>query len=335
MRKLVPDTLFARLFLLLFVVLTVSHFLGAVIFSNLDYPHSPAPGHAQPSQFSRYFWNVVRLAAAALAAWIAARWLSQPIRRMAQAANELGVNLDSPPLDESRGSVEVQQASVVFNRMQARLRQQLAERNRFLAAVSHDLRTPLTRLKLRAEKIEPAHLKAEIRADVDEMTAMIDATLDYLRGNAQPETTRLLDISALLHSMAEDAAESGISMSVSGNAQPVAAQPSALRRCLNNLIDNAVRYGNRAEITLHDTRERLIIAIQDTGPGLPADQLETVFSPFYRLETSRSRHTGGIGLGLSIARDIARQHGGDITLRNAPEGGLIAELTLPRARLAA
>lgn len=332
MRKLIPDTLFVRLFLLLFAVLTLSHFLGAAIFSSLEHARGPDFGRASPEPFFRHFWNVVRLAAAALAAWIAARWLSLPIRRMAQAANELGVNLDSPPLDESRGSVEVQQASIVFNQMQARLRQQIAERNRFLAAVSHDLRTPLTRLKLRAEKVEPANLKAEIRADVDEMTAMIDAALDYLRGNAQPETTRLLDISALLHSMAEDAAEGGITISVAGDAQPVMAQPSALRRCLNNLIDNAVRYGNRAEVSLLDTRKQLTIAIQDTGPGLPEDQLETVFSPFYRLETSRSRHTGGIGLGLSIARDIARQHGGNIILRNASGGGLIAELTLPRTQ---
>ncbi len=328
MKNLIPDTLFLRLFLLMFIMLTASHYIGVAV---LDHSRTIDPNnHLQPRQSSGYFWFAVRLMATALTAWIAARWLSLPIKRMAQAASELGENLDSPPLDATRGPSEVRQASIVFNQMQARLQQQIAERNRFLAAVSHDLRTPLTRLKLRAEKVGIQDLKSDIHGDIDEMTAMIDATLGYLRGDGQLEVACLLDISALVHSMAEDAEDRKDTVTVTGIVQPILAQPLALRRCLNNLIENAIRYGNCAYITLNDAGDKLIISIHDTGQGIPDDQLEAVFAPFYRIEASRSRHTGGVGLGLSIARDIAQKHGGGLTLRNAPEGGLVAALELPK-----
>ena len=331
MRRLIPDTIFSRLFLLLFVMLSVSHFVGMEVFSSFGHSHTVDPNHLRPHPF-RLSGFIVRLSGIALTAWIAARWLSRPIKRMAQAASELGENLDHPPLDETCGPSEVRQASIVFNQMQARLKQQIAERNRFLAAVSHDLRTPLTRLKLRAEKVGIQDLKSDIRGDVDEMTAMIDAALDYLRGDGQPEASCLLDISALVHSLAEDAEDRKDTVTVTGNAQPIQAQPLALRRCLNNLIENAIRYGNRADIILDDSGDKLIISIHDAGQGIPEDQLETVFAPFYRLDASRSRHTGGVGLGLSIARDIAQKHGGSLTLKNAPEGGLVATLALPKRR---
>ena len=330
MKKSIPDTLFLRLFILLFVTLALSHFIGIAVFSNLDHARTIGPDHLQPHHPFRFFGFIMRLSGIALTAWIAARWLSRPIKRMAQAASELGENLDCPPLDETCGPSEVRQASIVFNQMQARLKQQIAERNRFLAAVSHDLRTPLTRLKLRAEKIDAPNLKSDIRGDIDEMTAMIDAALDYLRGDVQPEAACLLDISALVHSLAEDAGDRKDTVTVAGDVQPILAQPLALRRCLNNLIENAIRYGNRADIVLDDSGDKLIIAIHDTGQGIPEDQLEAVFAPFYRLEASRSRHTGGVGLGLSIARDIAKKHGGNLTLKNAPEGGLVAMLVLPK-----
>jgi signal transduction histidine kinase len=314
MKRLIPDTLFSRLFLLLFVTLTVSHFVGMAVFFNYEHTHS-VPLHSRPPEF-RFIEFLVRLSGIALTAWIAARWLTHPIKRMAQAARELGKNLDCPPLDEKRGPDEVRQASIVFNQMEERIRQQMNERSFFLAAVSHDLRTPLTRLKLRAEKIEPEELKLDIRRDVDEMAAMIDATLDYLRGDGQPEALCLMDVAALVHSLAENAEERGEIVTVSGNIQPAMVQPQALRRCLENLIENALRYGGRADITLDDSGDKLVISIRDAGQGIPEDQLEAVFAPFYRLDASRSRHTGGIGLGLSIARDIARK--------------LIALLTLPK-----
>lgn len=328
MKKLLPDTLFFRLFLLLFVTLTLSHFVGMAVFFNFSHTHPMAP-NLRPPEF-RLIEFIVRLSGMALAAWIAARWLSQPIKKLAQAASELGENLDHPPLDEMRGPSEVRQASVVFNQMQARIRQQVKERSRFLAAVSHDLRTPLTRLKLRAEKVDSQELQSDIRTDIDEMVAMIDATLDYLRGDGQPEVMCLMDVTALVQSMAENAVEQGEAVTVSGRAQPILVQPLALRRCLNNLIENALRYGNRADITLDDSGDDLAIFIRDAGPGISEEQLEAVFAPFYRLDASRSRHTGGVGLGLSIARDIIQKQGGSLTLQNVPTGGLVALLTLPK-----
>jgi protein-histidine pros-kinase len=249
---------------------------------------------------------------------------------MASAAEKLGNDLNSPPVDDASGPTEVRQASKVFNQMQMRLKQQMDDRNRFLAAVSHDLRTPLTRLKLRAENIDKPELKSDVQRDINEMSSIINTTLDYLRGDTQPEASCLLDIGALVHSMAEDANEQCNVVTVTGTARPIRLQPLSIRRCLNNLLDNALRYGERASISISENDSEVVIAIQDAGAGIPEDKLEAVFSPFYRLEDSRSRHTGGIGLGLSIARDMARKQGGNITLRNAPEGGLIATLVLPK-----
>jgi signal transduction histidine kinase len=333
MRKLIPDTLFARLFLLLFAMLTASHFIGTAVFFNSFHTHSAQPPHLRPwHEEFRLLEFMLRLCGIALTAWIAARWLSHPIKRMAQAAGELGKNLDNPSLDETSGPSEVRQASVVFNQMQAHIKQQIAERDRFLAAVSHDLRTPLTRLKLRVEKLDAPDMQADIRRDIDEMAAMIDATLDYLRGDGQPEPRCLLDVSALVHSLAENATERGEIVTVSGSAKPIMVQSMALQRCLNNLIENAIRYGNRADVHLDDSADMLIISVHDAGQGIPEEQLEAVFAPFHRLEESRSRHTGGVGLGLSIARDIAQKLGGDLSLKNAPGGGLIATLRLPKQR---
>jgi len=313
----------------MFVTLTLSHFVGMEVFSSFDHRHNFDPNHIRfhPARILGFF---LRLSGIALTAWIAARWLCRPIDKLAQAASELGESLESTPLDVTCGPVEIRQASAVFNQMQARLKQQLDERNRFLAAVSHDLRTPITRLKLRAVKIEAADLQEDIQRDINEMTVMIDATLDYLRGDGKPEEPCYLDISALVHSLAEDAGERGGMVTVSGLIKPAMVPPMALQRCLNNLIENALRYGGRADIGLDDSGDQLIISIRDAGAGIPEDQLEAVFAPFYRLDQSRSRHTGGVGLGLSIARDLAQKMAGNLSLKNAPEGGLIATLELPK-----
>ncbi|MGA7748819.1 MAG: ATP-binding protein, partial [Gallionella sp.] len=308
----VPDSLFVRLFLLLFFILSLSHFAGREIFLYLGLEQAVPETRVQHLQFPHHnsFGLVsffARLAAIALAALVAARWLSNPIKRMARAADELGKNLNSPAISETSGPFEVRKASKVFNQMQARLKQQMEDRNHFLAAVSHDLRTPLTRLKLRAEKIEQQELKSDVQNDINEMAEIIDTTLDYLRGGELPEAACLLDIGALVHSLAEDAKERGDVIAVSGNACPIRLQPLAIRRCLNNLIENALRYGESAVIVIRETDDKVEITIRDAGPGIPDDKLETVFTPFYRLDTSRSRHTGGIGLGLSIAKDMAKK----------------------------
>lgn len=328
MKRIFADTLFTRLFLLLFVTLTISNFIGITIFTRLEHLPDPNQLHAPPT--SRFFWLLLRLVGSALTAWIAARWLSLPIKRMADAAQELGDNLQRAPLAENCGPLEVRQASVVFNQMQAHLQQQIAERSGFLAAISHDLRTPLTRLKLRAEKINVPELQTDIRRDLDEMTRMIDETLNYLREDNHAEAYQLLDVTALVNSIAEDMAEMGYTVTVDGQALPVMAQPLALRRCLGNLIENAVHYGNQAHISLHDSPVKLLIEVLDAGAGIPENQLETVFTPFYRVEDSRNRHTGGAGLGLSIAREIALKHHGQLSLQNIRDGGLKATLELPR-----
>jgi protein-histidine pros-kinase len=327
MKISIPDSLFTRLFLLLFVILSVSFFAGREILVSLgvDQPPPPPPHHP-----FRLYAFLTRLAAVGLTSWIAARWLTYPIKRMANAADKLGKNLNSPLIDEASGPFEVRQASKVFNQMQARLKQQIEERTRFLAAVSHDLRTPLTRLTLRAEKIDQHELKSDVQNDINEMASIIDTTLDYLRGDAQPEATCLFDIGALVHSLAEDVSESGNVITVTGKVHPIRLQPVAIQRCLNNLLENALRYGESATIAMDETDDEVVIAIRDAGPGIPEEKLEAVFDPFYRLDSSRSRHSGGVGLGLSIARDMARKQGGDVTLENAPGGGLVATLILPK-----
>lgn len=272
----------------------------------------------------------VRLAVLLAAAWWAARWLAQPIHRLASAAQELGRNLDRPPLPED-GPAECRDASRVFNQMQERLRQQLADRDGFVAAVSHDLRTPLTRLRLRAESLTDPQDQQRFGRDIAEMDAMITATLDYLRGVAHAEPMALVDVAALAHSLADDHQDMGHDVAVRGHAAPLPVQAGALRRCLDNLVGNAVRYGGAAELALHDGPEQLRITVRDHGPGLPDAELARVMAPFYRVEASRNRDSGGVGLGLTIAQDIVRRHGGQLRLSNAPEGGLLAEVLLPRS----
>jgi protein-histidine pros-kinase len=276
----------------------------------------------------------VRLAALLLAAWIGARWLAEPIRRLVRGARALGDNIEGPPLPVD-GTTECREASQVFNEMQGRIRQQLADRDRFVAAVSHDLRTPLTRLRLRAESLESEPLQRQFRQDIAEMDEMIRTTLDYLSGNANAEPEVPLDVASLIGSMAEDLRDMGQSVEVQGTAAPLPAQVSALKRCIANLVENAVRYGGSAEVSLHDTPGQLRIDVADRGPGLPEEELSKVLAPFYRVESSRNRNHGGVGLGLSIAHDIARRHGGQLLLRNREQGGLVASLVLPRAAVTA
>jgi signal transduction histidine kinase len=329
MKFSIPNSLFVRFFILLFVILSISFFASREIFFLLGL-EQPAPSAANPRNSILLNDMLILMAAVGITAWVAAIWLSKPIKRLAEAAEELGKNLNSAYINETSGPSEVRQASRVFNQMQSRLKQQLDERNRFLAAVSHDLRTPLTRLKLRAEKIEQPELRSDVQNDINDMAYIIVTTLQYIRGKEQPEESCMLDITALVQSLAEDAKEAGDIVSVSGNAIPIRIQPISIQRCLSNLIENALRYGEKAEIFITESDENVTISVHDTGPGIPEDKLEEVFKPFYRLENSRSRHTGGVGLGLSIARDMAIKQGGNISLRNDPHGGLIAELTLPK-----
>jgi len=273
---------------------------------------------------------LILLAGVTALSLIAVRWVVRPLERLREAADALGRDIHRPPLDET-GPVEVAETSRAFNRMQRRISRFVEDRARILAAVSHDLKTPLTRIRLRADLLEDEDLGAKIRRDVDDMQRMVEATLDFMRGTESREDSRPLDLMALVESLCEDAVESGQRVTVRGEVTaPYQGRPLALKRCIGNLLDNALRYGGRADVEVRDAGQSVTLTIADHGPGIPPESLEKVFDPFFRLESSRARHSGGTGLGLGIARNIARAHGGDLVLRNGADGGLVAELTLPR-----
>jgi signal transduction histidine kinase len=267
----------------------------------------------------------------ALGVWAVAS-VTRSLERLAQAAEKIGADPEGAPLPEV-GPSEVRSVIQAFNRMRLQLRSYLLERARMLGAISHDLQTPITRLRLRAEMIKDAESRAKFVRDLDEMEAMAGSTLEFFKTLGTEPQRRLLDVGALVESLREDWAETGRPVTVEGAVRgPYYGQPRALRRCLDNLVDNALRYGGCARIAIEDDAASLRIAVRDEGPGIPEADLERVFEPFTRLEQSRNRDSGGTGLGLAIARNIARWHGGDVRLRNAPQGkGLIAELVLPRS----
>lgn len=275
-------------------------------------------------------WVLIFFALAAAAV----RVITQPLNRLAAAADQLGADpeRERPPLEES-GPSEIRRVIRAFNHMQAQLRGYVLERTRVLGAVSHDLKTPLTRMRLRAELLPDPEIRSKLVRDVAEMEAIAGSTLDFVRSLGPEARRQPIDLAALIESLAEDWRETGAAVTVDGAPrEPLNGHPQALGRCLNNLIENAVRYGQRAHVEVAETGDGIRIEVADEGPGIPAAELERVFAPFYRLEPSRNRASGGTGLGLSIARDIARWHGGELTLRNAPRGGLVARLWLPRVR---
>ncbi|WP_233526698.1 MULTISPECIES: ATP-binding protein [unclassified Herbaspirillum] len=268
----------------------------------------------------------------AMLAYVVARMAARPIKHLASAATELGRDIDHPPLAE-KGPSEIRQAAKAFNAMQMRIRRQIQHRTHMLAAITHDLQTPLTRLRLRLEKVEDKELQQKLVDDLAVMQGMVREGLDLARSMDSSEAMQRLDIDSLLDSVCADASDAGQQVELAGRTRAfVVAQPNALRRCLTNLLDNAFKYGQRAEVSiaLDDLLpNRVLIRIRDHGPGIPEGQLETVFEPFYRLETSRSRDTGGTGLGLTIARNIAENHGALLDLRNHAKGGLEVLLSLP------
>ncbi|MGH8427492.1 MAG: ATP-binding protein [Gammaproteobacteria bacterium] len=272
----------------------------------------------------------ILLVVALLLSFLAVTWLTRPLAMLAGAARALGRDIRRPPLAES-GPTEVRRAAAAFNLMQQRLLGFLDSRLRMLTAISHDLKTPVTRLRLRAEMLEDSALRDSINHDLDEMDGMLTATLAYMRGESERERAQPLDVNALLASMESDAQALDQKVTVEGNAAaPYTARPQALRRCLDNLVQNALRYGGSAEISVEDGKDALVIRVADHGPGLTESELEHVFEPFYRGESSRNRATGGTGLGLAIAREVAAAHGGTLTLANRLPSGLTATLTLPR-----
>lgn len=270
------------------------------------------------------------LSIAALSLW-SVRQLTRPLVKLADAASGLARNLNQLPLPET-GPQEVRQAAQAFNAMQRDLKRLIDTRAQALSAVSHDLRLPITRLRLRLENgIDPA-LREKMEHDLSEMDTMISQTLDFLRAGSNVEAPVPVNLDALLDSVVEDMEELGARIQRTGNCrQPIQARPHALRRCLANLLDNARRYGGgQIELGVEDLGQETRITIADHGPGIPADQLEKVFEPYFRLESSRAKHTGGTGLGLAIAKAIVEVHGGTIRLESEPGQGVRVTVCLPR-----
>tara|TARA_R110002124_G_scaffold54062_7_gene154310 strand:- start:7109 stop:8536 length:1428 start_codon:yes stop_codon:yes gene_type:complete len=258
--------------------------------------------------------------------WYLVARLTGPLRRLARSAERFGRGEDVAPLPEA-GPEEVRNLTRAFNRMQARLTRFVADRTRILAAVSHDLRSPLTALRVRAEMVDDDETREALIETTMEMQQMAEATLDFAKGLSGSEAPEAVRLAALLAGVVAEEGE-GVDLAP-GPDLTLRLRPVSIRRALRNVISNALRYGDQARVSWHLDNGDVVIEIHDQGPGIPENELERVFDPFYRLETSRSLETGGHGLGLSIARSILRAHGGEIVLANDPQGGLVARVTLP------
>ncbi len=259
-----------------------------------------------------------------------AAWLTRPLRAMARAVARARPDRPFAPLPEE-GPREVRELAHAFNGMQARIADLIGRRTQALAAVSHDLRTPMTRLRFRAEDVADPALREALVADITEMEQMVEATLSYLRGEAVDEPSRPIDLVAMLDTIVNDARDRGLEASLDAPASlVVTGRLIALKRAVTNLVENALAYGGCARLTLKEEDGTAVLTVQDAGPGIPEEQLGTVMEPFVRLESSRSRATGGVGLGLTIAQAAVLGHGGTLVLANRPEGGLAATITLPR-----
>ena len=300
--------------------------LGDRSWLNIEIDNSDAP----PPWASKTLGLLVLLLVALIAsAMILSRRMARPMARLAKAADRLGLGQAGTPLKED-GPREVRHTIRAFNRMQERTQKHLRDRTLMLAAVSHDLRTPITTLRLRAEYIEDEDTRHKTLATLSEMETILSATLGFARDEAADESARPTDIAALLQSLVDDHVDLGGSATYQGPEKlPFTCRPAALRRALNNLIDNALKYGGSAEIHLAAQQNQIEICVDDEGAGIPEDKLTEVFTPFFRLDASRGGKVSGTGLGLSVALTIAHAHGGELTLINRQGGGLRARLILP------
>jgi len=269
------------------------------------------------------------LIATLLVAWVATRQLARPLQRFASAARRFGGDLHAPPID-IEGPHEIRQAIIAFNTMQAQIQHFIGERTHMLASISHDLRAPLTRMRLRSEFMEDLDHQQKLIRDIEEMQSMINAALAFFREGTRLEQTTAFDLSELLQTILDDYRDQHVLIDFDGPAHLVYdGRPLSLKRVIVNLLENAVKYAERPHISLSRNSHSICIEIRDEGPGIPEEALQRVFDPFFRLETSRNRETGGVGLGLSAARAIVREQGGELTLSNRAGSGLVAKVQLP------
>ncbi|MDO9597094.1 MAG: ATP-binding protein [Azoarcus sp.] len=336
-----PKSLSGRMVLILVLGLLAAQVASLVLHLN-ERASLMAAGHVHPGMPAfealpmRFIWHVsLTLVTVIVVSLVAIRWSTKPLQQMTDAATAFAHDLDAAPLDES-GPVEVRRAAQAFNFMQQRLRRLVVERGRALAAVSHDLRTPLMRMRLRAELVDDPALQDKLNADIDAMQAMVNGVLAYLRGLEDAEPAQLINMGALLSSVIED--ERGLGREVAlveraaGGAAPAPynGKLSILKRAITNILDNAVAHGQHVSVRIEDSPHMLQVVIEDDGPGIPEADLERVTEPFVRIDAARRLDTGGVGLGLAIARDAAAYHGGQLSLTNRTSGGLRACLLLPR-----
>jgi len=289
----------------------------------------PATGFGPtPWQQRSVLWFVLTTLVMAPVAYEFARRLSAPFRLFAEAAERLGRDPGTQPL-ALKGAAEIDVAVRAFNNMQERLRRYVADRTAMVGAIAHDMRTPLTRLRFRVESA-PDELRAKMIADIDQMEEMIAAALTFVRDASREGERTPLELSSLLESLCDEMAETGADTQVErGDKVVLNGDPLALRRLFTNVLDNAVKFGRRARTRVFQQSGSAVVEIEDDGPGIPLEDYERVFEPFYRREPSRSRQTGGIGLGLAVVRSVARGHGGDVSLFNRAGGGLTVRVHLP------
>jgi len=303
--------------------------LGAVALPDGSYLNFSVPllVGPEPAFHGALLSTSIMAIGVAVVALLLLRTLTKPLRALANAVEAIGHGPEVKVGED--GSDEIRHLAKAFNAMQARIKALIADRTQALAAVSHDLRTPITRLRLRAGFVD-ASGQAAIDADLDEMEAMIDATLAYLRGDIETEEPRMIDLSALLLTLVDAASDGGLCATFSGPRHVfLLTRPIALKRAFANLIDNALTYGGAARVGVRMTESIIEVTVDDDGPGIPEEALQRVFEPFCRLEASRSRRTGGVGLGLTTARQIILQEAGTVRLLNQPGGGLRVEVSIP------
>ena len=283
-------------------------------------------------EYAPFLWLIALSIIIGGVAWWGVHKATKPLSVFASAAERLGVDVNAEPLSEI-GPSEVLRATHAFNTMQTRVKRFIRDRTQMLAAISHDLRTPITRLRLRAEFVDDERERRKMLSDLDEMEAMIAATLTFARDDAANEQVEPVDVAAIIAALCGDERDAGRDVTYNGpDTLALIARPLALKRAINNFVDNAVKYGKFARVNLSVRGRELEILIDDDGPGIALADRERVFAPFIRLESSRSRETGGTGLGLTIARNAIRSMGGDVELINRLEGGLRVRATLPIAQ---
>lgn len=292
--------------------------------------HRPPPGHPPERNPLAFFLALLGLISII---WVVASVATQPLRKLANAALQLARNIENPPLPENQGSTEVRHAAKAFNEMQRSILKHVQERGFILGAIAHDLQTPLTRLRLRLEKVKDPELKQSLVNDLTATQEMVREGLDFARLCSENIDKNRVDLTALATAVCDDFEEAGhpINKTLPNEAITIMGSAHLLTRCLNNLLNNAIHYAQSPTLTIHVKESCVLCTISDEGPGIPSQELDNVLEPFRRLEDSRSRHTGGTGLGLSIARMIVEKHGGTMTLSNksAPASGLVVQIDLP------